>query len=273
VSTPSPQEQAATAEARATEALQAADAAKQQAEEAKAKAEAARKEVATKKPADAMVTEVAKAYYPRAVAAADAARTRAQAGYTIASAIAAALVAAGIFGGIEDFEPVVQGLGVLALVGWLLAGFFFVLAVSNRRPDPEESKDPQKLDEHKGALPFIREVMSDAKRERNAVEEHQKRAVVSTAAAMVLTVATIIGVLVDQPADASKSATFGLSASGAAAVDAVCDRPVSTLEGSVDPAKLDQDFVPIAIEAGSCVDDETTLHLSKRQISTVAVAP
>jgi hypothetical protein len=61
---------------------------------------------------------VVNAYYPRALAVPDAARSRAQAAYTIASAIAAALVAAGVFGNLDQRPELVQGLGVAALVGW-----------------------------------------------------------------------------------------------------------------------------------------------------------
>ena len=164
-------------------------------------------------------------------------------------------------------------MGVLALVAWLMAALFFVLEVSERRPDPEESKDPQKLQEHTGALAFVRDVMSDAKRERDAVEAYQRRAVFMTGAAMFLTVAVIIGVLVDQPADPSKRGTFTLVAEGQRTVAAACGRPITVLEGTVDPSKLKDEFVPVTVDAGDCQDEKVIVRLRKKHIAAVALKP
>jgi hypothetical protein len=229
--------------------------------------------VAAGKPAAAMVSEVAKAYYPRAVAAADSARSRSQAGYAIASAIAAALVAAGLFGGIDERSAAVKALGVLALAAWLLAGFMFIVAVSERRPDPGESRDPQKLDEHKGALAFVRDVMSDVKSERQNVEDRQRQAVGITALAMLLTVTTIVGVLIDQPANTSERGVFALGPAGRRAIDDACSKKVKTLVGTVDPDHLQEDFVPITVKAGFCRANKATLDVRGNQISAVALTP
>lgn len=223
-------------------------------------------------PAQAMVTEVAKAYYPRAVAAADAARGRAQAGYTIASAVAAALVAAGIFGGFDEFATAVQVLGVSALASWLGAAFAFIRAVSERRPSPGEREDPTSPQEHRGALAFVVDVMGDAKHEREAVERRLGFATTTVGVAMLLTLATAVGVLLGDQPDPKRGGLVSLTVNGAAAASATCSGPTREIQGQLDPAELNEQFVKIAVEAGDCRDEAVDLRLRRKDIAAVVIA-
>jgi hypothetical protein len=115
--------------------------------------------------------------------------------------------------------------------------------------------------------------MSDAKSERNAIEDHEKNAVFTTGVAMVLTVATIIGVLADQPDDPLKRGTFTLLPPGQKTLGAACEKPVETLDGRVDPSTLKGKFMPVTVDAGDCADDEVVLRVRSRDIAAVVVFP
>ncbi|NLT06226.1 MAG: hypothetical protein GXY03_07925 [Solirubrobacterales bacterium] len=224
------------------------------------------------KAAETMVTEVAKAYYPLAVAAADHARTRAQAGYTIASAVAAALVAAGIFADFAELPAVVQGLGFAALLGWLAAALGFMVAVSRRRPTPQEDEDPTSPQENVGALAFVRDVMGDAKQERAAVERWLAIATGAVGVAMALTLLTVGGILLQDSPDPKRAATVTLTADGAAAFAASCDETRRAVRGRLDPGDLGDAFVPVEVAAGVCGSDEVDLRLRRKDVATVAIA-
>jgi hypothetical protein len=87
------------------------------------------------------------AYWPRALAAADAARARAQAGFTVASAIATGLVAAGIFTNAADRASAARDIGAAALALWLGTMLLFLRAIaepaveSAPRPDAPSAAD------------------------------------------------------------------------------------------------------------------------------------
>lgn len=218
---------------------------------------------------DVVATKMAEAYYPRAIAFADSARTRAQAGYTIASAVAAALVAAGLFGDLNEREGWIQFAGVAALVTWLIAAFEFMRAVAVRRRDPEQHKP--EVERFDSPLAWVDAILLEADNEREGVERHLRRAVHVVAIALTLTTLTIVGVLVERPDDPARRGAFTLFPAGQTAVDEVCTETVTMLEGSVDPGKLKDQFVPVTVDAGSCRETKTTLQLRKRHIAVVAL--
>jgi hypothetical protein len=57
-------------------------------------------------------------------------RTNAQAGYTVAAAVAAAVVGAGVFASVDDAPVLVQGAAAITLLLWLAAAWNFMRAVS-----------------------------------------------------------------------------------------------------------------------------------------------
>lgn len=221
--------------------------------------------------ADPMVTEVAKAYYPHALAAADAARDRAQAGYTIAAAIATALVAAGVFTDFRDFPGWVQALGVLALLLWMTAAYLFMRAVSERELAPGES--PTELETQPSDLAFVKSVLGTVKRERAAVERDLRGATLAVLLAMVATLGTVIGILGDEDPDPKKAGTVFLTPAGSATASTICKTEgVTALAGHFDPSKLKDEFVSITIDAGACRDEKADVRLRKKEIAGASVA-
>ena len=79
---------------------------------------------------------VVSAYFPRAVAAPDSARNRAQAGYAISSAIAASLVVAGAYVDIGDRRLAAQVLAGAALVSWIGVALLYLYAVTTAVKTP-----------------------------------------------------------------------------------------------------------------------------------------
>lgn len=196
---------------------------------------------------DAVRDAVVQAYYPRAVGIADAARARAQAAYAIASAIAAALVAAGVFGDIEDRAGVVQVLGFLALIGWIVAAGLFMVAVAA----PFQAAD---LPDQPSREQFINATLDAASAERKKIDGWQKHAWIGSGAAAVLTVFALVAAVVADPASAVRPATVHLTASGRAALMAACGDLSGGLTGDVDTADLEYELVAIQTTACGGVD-------------------
>jgi MFS family permease len=211
-------------------------------------------------PADVR-TAIVGAYYPRALAVPDVARSRAQAGYGIASAIAAALVAAGVFGDLASRTGLVQTLGISALVAWLVAAGLYLLAVS--RPFVPTTAEQNSADD------FIRAALNAASTERDKIDYWQKRAAAVSAAAAVITVAALIAALVDTPSD-SKTATFTLTANGLAAVGAACGEKPTAMTGSVSPGDLEKEFVNLKLDAGLCGTEATVIAVPRGAVKAVA---
>lgn len=206
-------------------------------------------------------TAVVGAYYPHALAVPDRARSRAQAAYGIASAIAAALVAAGVFGNLDQRSILVQVLGVAALVGWLLASGLYLIAVS--RPFVPATANQASADA------FVNAALAAAKAERDKIDHWQNAAGIVSGLAVVVTVATLIAALVETPASDSKAATVALTDKGVAAVTAACRKRPTKISGSVSPSELDKEFVNMTLDAGICGRAKTVVALPRAQIRAV----
>ena len=123
-------------------------------------------------------------YYPSVLASADAACGRAKDAYTIASAVAAAIVAAGVFGDFANQTRGTKVFAVAALVGWLAAAAFFIYAVGL-------STKPKSVGEKPGASSFVRAAINIASTERRTVSKRVSRAQRMTVFAILITVAAI----------------------------------------------------------------------------------
>src|SRR5437588_326206 len=91
---------------------------------------------------DKVVDATLNAYYPALIASADAARARAQVAYTIASATAAALVAAGVLTNIAAAPFWVRLLGTASLIAWITVAALFMFVVMRVRPQRKKSRSP-----------------------------------------------------------------------------------------------------------------------------------
>jgi hypothetical protein len=211
---------------------------------------------------DSVVQEVVKDYYAAAVSSADAARTRAQNGYTIASAIAAAIVAAGVFGGIDDARTLVKIIGVLALLAWLTVAGLFMYAVAGNVRGLETG-------EQSDASSFVRVVIGNVREVRGAINARSQAAQIATVFAIILTVAGI-AIALFWPPTSKFNGTISLSPIGVKQVDILCGTHVpKRILVSLSASDLDNTFVPIQLMGRAC-NGGSIIHLRKSSIIAIS---
>jgi hypothetical protein len=190
--------------------------------------------------------EIARAYWPRALAAADAARARAQSGFTVASAIATGLVAAGLFTNLADRSHPARYVGAIALMFWLAAMLLFLFAVAS--PTPPRTADPVGPTSR---AEFVVGLLEPVERERRQVEWRQRLAVSVTGAAVILTAASFTIGTIWLAVDRDRG-TLVLTAKGSSALEHVCKPKPLRLHGELDVPTLKADFVVFRIDKGAC---------------------
>lgn len=230
-------------------------------------------EDAAKKPkARELPREVANAiiegYYSRGVAAADRARDRADKGYTIASALAAALVAAGVFAHLDEKPEVVQITGLVALGCWLLAALLFIYAVS--LPVRDDEDDAEGWDSE---LAFANGVATQVSDEVSALRRRLLLAVGATIAATAVTVSALaLATTLPAPSKAERE-RVALTPRGDRYANKLCSRPVGDVWAWLDPSKLTDAIVSLVLPAGECNAGKTTLRMQKADIAATEKVP
>jgi MFS family permease len=207
---------------------------------------------------------IVSAYYPRATAAADAARSRAQSAYAISSAIAGALVATGLLADLSGVEAWVKILGALALSAWFVASSLYIRAVASPVPPLETAAQPT-------ADAFVEAVLSNARSEREAIDSRQDTANKVSLLAMGLTASTLVfALLAPMPAE-EKEAKLVLSPAGAGAITALCQGTPTVVAGNLDVSSLKTDFVVLKSAANVCGRDRVELRLPKKEIVALSM--
>ena len=209
---------------------------------------------------------VISAYYPTALQAAESARTRAQAAYTIASAVAAAIVAGGIFGDIGAEPPGIQILGVATLAVWLLAAILFIHAITSSVVAPNTGTQPNVDD-------FVNAALDNASSERSTVVSRQKKAYITSVVAILMTLALVIALLIDDPDSESIAAKVSVTAAGKTIMESVCPEATDVIHGEIDPTKLGSAFVAVKADAGICADEAVEVRLPRSSIAAVVADP
>jgi hypothetical protein len=206
---------------------------------------------------------VTDAYYRRAIDAPNTARSRAQAAYVIAGAVATAVVTAGAFTSLGNRPVVVQILGLCAFVAWIVTAGLFMYAVAAphvRLSGPQEVFGP---------AAFVAAAMKGAADERNAIDRRQLFARYSAGIASTFTIAAVaLTIFVGQPTDYAK-ARVRLTHGEQRSLSALCDKKLSLeVEGMIDLNSLDDgtvNFVPSPTECGrggtTSLQEESTPYL------------
>lgn len=213
--------------------------------------------------APAVATAVTQAYYPESLKEADNARSRAQNGYTIAGAVAAAIVAAGVFGDLSEERTSVQALGVLALITWLAAAIAFMWAVA-------ASADPPSSGTTADADSFVRAVLKRARDEQAAIEKRISAALVITVVAIVITALTLVLLLTTSAASGVKHGDVVLTEPGAKTLAEICGSPSRAIRAAVDPSGLTGGFVPLVVDNCGGSGKQRTVRVVKGSIAAFA---
>lgn len=213
--------------------------------------------------ADAVKKAVVDAYYPGALSEADNARSRAQNGYTIAAAVAAAIVAAGVFGDVSKERAYVQGVGFAALVLWLAAAVFFISAVAGKAELPSAAAAGD-------ADAFVHAVLERVRSERAAVERRLGFALVTTYIAVAITLAALALALAAPPPGHMVGGRLVLTKPGRATVGAICGgRPVA-IAARTDPGALGGEFAHVELEGCGGKGKTVDTRLAENDIAAFA---
>jgi hypothetical protein len=201
------------------------------------------------------------AYYGAKLEAPKAARTNAQNAYTIAAAVAAAVVAAGAFVDLSSRPTSVQILGAAALAVWLITAALFMWAVA------APSEDASGLAGTNEATEFVKEAMRRAKNETAAINDRQFFARISAGAASVLTVAALALGLFLPPASTTKDVTVRLDPAEQASLTELCGKSVPTVVSGTTDTKDDGDgTIEFDPEENACKMTGTTSLQEKRTL-------
>jgi hypothetical protein len=207
---------------------------------------------------------VVDAYYRSAFAAPEAARNRAQAAYTIASAVAAALIAAGAFADFPERPTWEKVFGALSLAVWVLAAFLFMYAVATPYRDPDSGKSVI------GAQEFIKHVGANTRAERNLIVERQRRAMWAVVVAALLTGLTT-GIGLFSTPTKLRTAIVLLTPKGIRQLGAPCNGRAS-IRGVVDTSTIASPVVVIQVKAGMCGPGKGELNVPAAEVAAVLVA-
>lgn len=212
----------------------------------------------------AIKDEVVKAYYPQMVNLGQSVRTRAQGGYTIAAAIAAALVTAGAFADVDSRAAPTKALGGLGLLLWLLTVLLYAQAVAGHVM-PLETSQPDPDDESS----FAGLALHEALYERAVLERRLDRALYTTILAVAATVLAVASALVFSGKSSLEHGELRLTSAGAAALEPICGAETDIILGRFDPSELGEPFVEVALDPQSCPGSKNRkLQIRSRDVAT-----
>ena len=213
---------------------------------------------------DAIAKEAVSAWLTTFIASPAGHRSNAQNGYTIAAAVATALVGAGILTSADEAPLWVQIPLLISLALWLWTAWKFMVAVAFQ-PNLGGVKHAADL-KTLGTVAIQRTWL-----ERSNIAKAGKRARRAAAAAGIVTFLSFVLVLA-RPTVGKIEATVALTTDGAKHVTALCDQAPTnaTLAARVDPQALENEVV--VLEDVACPDPKTkrTLRLVKADIAGTA---
>ncbi len=215
---------------------------------------------------ESVIDAVISAYYPQALAEARAARSRAQNGYAITGAIAAALTAAGLLSGLGQRLPAVQITGYVALAAWFGCALLFLRAVATAAaPAGSGSTDSRDA--------FVTEILRRSKSERDSVVARTTWAIRLAVLAVGLTFAAIVlGFALDDDHGHDITGRVALTSSGRGAVTAACGAATDSVTATMDEHALDKATVRLRLPSGCPGQRPATLLLPKSAVAGFVVA-
>jgi hypothetical protein len=186
-------------------------------------------------------------------------RTNAQAGYTVAAAVAAAVVGAGILASVGSAPWWLQIAAVVTLGLWLCAAWEFMraVAIQPNYKGPVHERTPAELAE--GAI-------QRTWTERSAIARRSWQAQQLARLAGIATFLTIVIGMVSAGSGDSVDATVVLTPAGSRHYAELCGQRSRVVTGRLDPGDLGDEFV--AVDVSGC-DGDATVRLVRREIAAV----
>lgn len=218
----------------------------------------------TARPNPKAVEAIVEGYYSQLMTAGSTARERAQTAYTVASATAAAIVAAGVLTGISKFPSWVQLLGWLALGAWLVTAAIFMW-ISRKAP---LHTNPSGRAKEQTFLAFaIDEAVDDATK----VEKELRRALTGASVALLLTALAIALALLTPAQPQTVPATLFLKEDSQGLAANLCPKAETStnLFGALESDSLGDAFVVLHRDAGFCRNHSVVLRIPRGVITAV----
>ncbi|MEA2633806.1 MAG: hypothetical protein QOH92_573 [Chloroflexota bacterium] len=212
---------------------------------------------------EAVPAAVVPEFYKGVVGWADAARAQALGANGIASAVAVALIGTAVLGKLELQPTWVRALGLAAVICWVVAAGLFVYAVAVPADLPPAGQV-------KGADAFVDAVLKRVKTERDQVRRRARVAILASAVAAVLTVASL-GAIVFRPPEIVRGVIVVTDAEASAA-RVVCPAVTSHITGQIEASSLDGEFLTIRPDTASCGDPHV-LRIPRTTILAEDVQP
>jgi hypothetical protein len=207
-----------------------------------------------------VVSTVVQAYYNRGVTAADLARNQAQQGYTIATAVAAGLVAAGALTNFSSHSDWVLWLGLISLALWFIVALCFVWVVAW---PAAVGRDPDWHTEYE----FVEGVATTVQEELNNLRQRLGIAIACTCLATLVTLFALGATAFDVGGTSTQKVSLAVTAKEDAALKSMCGRNLSDIDGTVDPNSLESDdLIVVTLPPGECGTQLTKVTIPKSEI-------
>ncbi len=192
----------------------------------------------------AVPNAVIPAFYSGIVARADAARTRAQSAYTIASGVAVGLIGTAILGQLDQQPIWVRILGMGSIVAWALVAATFVYAIS------VPTQTPPKPHTIVGVDAAVNEIIRLATVEKNSVEKRSSMARRAAIASTLITLAALGGVIFHPPE--TIPAVVVITSAEVATAQQACPLVTERIQGQVEVSTLNSDFLVVIPNQSLC---------------------
>ncbi len=199
------------------------------------------------------------AFYSSQVGLPDAARSRVQITFGIASAIGLALIGAGVLAKLPDEVWWVRLLGGAAVFAWAVTAALYVYALTV--PVTPERRTV------KGAEAFVDAVVGKIANERDAIDARAQWANAVAIAAGVLTLSTFVAILIG-PTNEVRGRII-VTNSETVAIRSVCPKATASVDGQLEKASLAQELVVVRPSETSCGVRDAVLYLPRTTILAI----
>ena len=202
------------------------------------------------------VVAAANAYYAREINKPEAARSRAQAGFGIASAAAVILITAGVVTKFQTLPIWVLVIGLATLLLWFATAATFLWAVSAPITNPPADLFPEGQQE---AATFVELAVVGANWHAKRINDRLRWAVSAAAVAAVLTLLSLVLVVTISPTDPrTEVADLSLASKAFRTVSRICPAsvvappPYNVILGAIDPNDTSDDVISLRLNSSEC---------------------
>jgi hypothetical protein len=214
---------------------------------------------------DSLFGPISESYYQDRVRSGAAARLRIQAAQSTLSLFVGGLVATFTFASLQATTALTKWIAVIAVCMWLACTTLYIRAVTNVVYNPLAQKRVKNRED------LVNAVLEIARHEAEQVDRLHRRATLTVGLALVVTAAAFASAVLLPAHSATENGEIVVAPSFAASVAQTCGASSVRLEGAIETATVDEDFVAIDVPAGACTDHAVTMYVPKSSIVSLIV--